>query len=155
MNRRRLLALAASFPLAVTGCASIDSEALRVSLASVSVAEAALLEQRYLLRVRLQNPSDRALKLDGFVYDLMLNGRAFARGVSDQQVVVPRFGEVVIELPAVGSTGAVIRQILEIGGGRSQVDYRLAGRANAAGARLRFDGTGDIPIPKQLLDLAR
>jgi LEA14-like dessication related protein len=155
MNRRRILALALATPLAAAGCASIDSEALRVSLASVSVAEAALLEQKYLLRVRLQNPSDRPLKLDGFVYDLTLNGRAFARGVSDQQVVVPRFGEVVIDLPAVGSTGSAIRQILELGGGRRQVDYRLTGRANEGGARLRFDGLGDIPIPKQLLDLAK
>jgi LEA14-like dessication related protein len=155
MNRRALLALVLAVPLAGAGCATIDSEALRVSLASVSVAEAALLEQKYLLRVRLQNPSDRALKLDGFVYDLSLNGRAFARGVSDQQVVVPRFGEAVIDLPAVGSTGAVIRQVIELGGGRRQVDYRLTGRANEGGVRLRFDGLGDVPIPKQLFDLAK
>jgi LEA14-like dessication related protein len=140
--------------LAGGGCASVDSEALRVSLASISISEASLLEQRYLLRVRLQNPSDRALKLDGFVYDLTLNGRAFARGVSDQSVVVPRFGEQVIELPAVGSTGGVIRQVLDLGS-RRQVDYRLVGRANEAGSRLHFDGRGDIPIPTQLLDLAR
>ena len=50
---------------------------------------------------------------------------------------------------------AVIRQIIELGGGRRQVDYRLTGRANEGGARLRFDGQGDIPIPKQLLDLAK
>lgn len=150
-----MLWFALATPLAAAGCATIDSESLRVSLASVSVAEAALLEQKYMLRVRLQNPADRAITLDGFVYDLTLNGRAFARGVSDQQVVVPRFGEAMIDLPAVGSTGAVVRQMLELGSGRRQVDYRLVGRANAGGARLRFDGQGDIPIPKQLLDLAK
>lgn len=155
MNRRAMLQIALALPVALAGCATIDSEALRVSLTSVSVAEAALLEQKYVLRVRLQNPGDRAVTLDGFVYDLTLNGRAFARGVSDQKVVVPRFGEALVDLPAVGSTGAVIRQIIELGGGRRQVDYRLTGRANEGGARLRFDGQGDIPIPKQLLDLAK
>jgi LEA14-like dessication related protein len=155
MKRRGMLSIVLAAPLVLVGCATIDGEALRVSLVSVSVAEAALLEQKYMLRVRLQNPADRALSLDGFVYDLTLNGRAFARGVSDQQVVVPRFGEAVVDLPAVGSTGAVIRQMLELGSGRRQVDYRLVGRANADGTRLRFDGQGDIPIPKQLLDLAK
>jgi LEA14-like dessication related protein len=142
-------------PFALAGCATIDSEALRVSVTSVSVVETALLEQKYLLRVRLQNPGDRPMALDGFVYDLMLNGRAFARGVSDQQVVVPRFGEVLVDLPAVGGTGAVIRLVLEFGSGRRQVDYQLVGRANEGGSRVRFDARGEIPIPKSLLDLAK
>ena len=156
--RRRALhtvLLAALLPAGLAGCATgIDSEQLRVTLASVSIAEASLLEQRYLLRVRFQNPSDRELKLDGFVYDLVLNGRPFARGVSDQAIVVPRFGEQVVELPANGSTGGVIRQALDLTS-RRQVDYRLTGRANQSGTRLRFDGAGELPIPTQLLDLVR
>jgi len=81
-----MLKMAAAVALAMTaaGCATVDSEALRVSVASISVSNASLLEQRYLLRVRLQNPSGQELKLDGLVYDLSLNGRLFARGVSDQ-----------------------------------------------------------------------
>ena len=140
--------------MTAAGCATVDSEALRVSVASLSVTNASLLEQRYLLRVRLQNPSGRELQLDGLVYDLSLNGRLFARGVSDQSVVVPRFGEAVIELPAVGSTGAVIRQVLDLGA-RKQVDYRLIGRAAQGGTTIRFDGKGDVPIPQQLFDLAK
>lgn len=155
MNRRRLFSVALALPFALASCATIDSEALRVSVTSVSVVETALLEQKYLLRVRLQNPGDRPMALDGFVYDLMLNGRAFARGVSDQQVVVPRFGEAQVDLPAVGGTGAVIRQVLEFGSGRRQVDYQLVGRANEGGSRVRFDARGEIPIPKSLLDLAK
>lgn len=152
MKRRQVIV--AFLAAMAAGCASIESEALRVNLAGISVVEASLLEQRYLLRVRLQNPSDRVLELDGFVYDLTLNGRQFARGVSDQSVVVPRFGEQLIELVASGSTGGVIRQVLDLSS-RKQVDYRLAGRANAAGARIYFDGQGDIPIPVQLFDLLK
>jgi len=148
------IAAAAALAMAAAGCATVDSEALRVSVASISVTNASLLEQRYLLRVRLQNPSGRELQLDGLVYDLSLNGRLFARGVSDQSVVVPRFGEAVIELPAVGSTGAVIRQVLDLGA-RKQVDYRLIGRAAQGGTTIRFDGKGDVPIPPQLFDLAK
>jgi LEA14-like dessication related protein len=157
-GRRGVLAAAVAAvaaPVWLAGCATgLDSEQLRVSLASISVAETSLLEQRYLLRVRLQNPSDRELKLDGFVYDLTINGRQFARGVSDQAILVSRFGEQVVELPAVGSTGGVIRQVLDLKS-RRQVDYRLVGRANQGGTRLRFDGAGDVPIPTQLLDFVK
>ena len=59
MNRRRLLSVALALPFALSGCATIDSEALRVTVTSVSIVETTLLEQRYLLRVRLQNPGDR------------------------------------------------------------------------------------------------
>jgi LEA14-like dessication related protein len=156
VNRRRIITLlcVAASGVVGSGCASVDSEALRVSVASVSIIDASLLEQRYLLRVRLQNPSERELKLEGFVYDLVLNGRQFARGVSDQTVLVPRFGEQVIDLPAVGSTGGALRQILDLGS-RTQIDYRLTGRASQGGGRLRLEGQGYIPIPKQLFDLAK
>jgi len=155
VNRRPVIvAIVASLAAMAAGCASIESEALRVNLAGISVVETSLLEQRYLLRVRLQNPGDRVLELDGFVYDLSLNGRLFARGVSDQSVVVPRFGEQLIELVASGSTGGAIRQVLELSS-RKQVDYRLSGRAHAAGGRIHFDGQGDIPIPVQLFDLLK
>ncbi|MBC7779075.1 MAG: LEA type 2 family protein [Proteobacteria bacterium] len=156
MRRRNALVAAGILSAALigAGCATVESEALRVSLASVSIAEATLLEQRYSLRVRFQNPSERAVKLDGFVYDLTLNGRQFARGVSDQTIVVPRFGEQLIELPAIGTTGGAIRQVLDLTN-RRQVDYRLVGRANEGGTQMRFDGKGDIPIPTQLFDLVR
>lgn len=156
MLRRRLsaLLLAASLGVAVAGCASLDGEALRVSLAGIGIVDSTLFEQRYTLTIRLQNPSEREVRIDGLAYDLIVNGRLFARGVSDRTVVVPRFGEQTIDVTAVGTTGAIIRQALDIGQ-RTRVDYRLVGRTGGGGVfggGLRFDGRGEIPIPAQLLE---
>jgi LEA14-like dessication related protein len=156
MLRRRLsaLLLAASVAVAVAGCASFDSTALRVSIAGIGLADSTLLEQRYTLTIRLQNPSEREVRIDGLAYDLIVNGRLFARGVSDRTVVVPRFGEQTIDVTAVGPTGAIFRHVLDIGQ-RTRIEYRLVGRTGGGGVfggALRFDGRGEIPIPPQLLE---
>lgn len=131
----------------LSGCATVDSERLEVSLAGLSLAEAALLEQRFVLRVRLVNPSGEERRIDGAVYELSVNGQAFARGVSDQALVVPRFGEAQADWMATGTTGGVLRQLLDIAGGRRRIAYRLRVRAQSGDTRLHLEGSGDIALP--------
>jgi LEA14-like dessication related protein len=142
--RRRVLGAVAVVALA--GCASVDSERLEVSLTGLSLAEAALLEQRFLLRVRLVNPSGEERPIDGAVYELAVNGQPFARGVSDQALVVPRFGEAQVDWMATGTTGGVLRQVLGFGSGRRRITYRLRVRAQSGGARLHLEGGGEIDL---------
>jgi hypothetical protein len=132
---------------ALGGCASIDSERLEIGLTGISLAEAGLLEQRFMLRVRLVNPSGEERRIDGAVYELAVNGQPFARGVSDQPLVVPRFGEAQADWAATGATGGVLRPLLDLAGGRRRIAYRLRVRAQSGEARLHLEGSGEIALP--------
>lgn len=147
VRRPRRWVLGAIAVSALGACASVDSERLEVSLTGLSLAEAALLEQRFVLRVRLVNPSAAERRIDGAVYELAVNGQPFARGVSDQSIVVPRFGEAQADWTASGSTGGVLRQVLDIAGGRRRIAYRLRVRAQSGDTRMHFEGSGEITLP--------
>jgi len=143
--RRRALGMIVA---AVTGgCASVDRDALEVSLIGLSLAEAALLEQRFLLRVRLLNPSGEDRRIEGAGIELQVNGQPFARGVSDRVLVVPRFGEAQAEWTVTGSTAGVLRQMMEIAGGRRRIDYRLRVRARSGDTWLPLEGRGELTLP--------
>lgn len=144
---RRRQVLGALVLAALGGCASIDSERLEISLTGLALAEAGLLEQRFVLRVRLVNPAGEERRIDGAVYELTVNGQPFARGVSDQPLVVPRFGEAQADWTASGATGGVLRPLIDIAGGRRRIAYRLRVRAQSGAARLHLEGSGEITLP--------
>lgn len=52
------------------------------NLAGLELKELGLLEQRYLLKLRVQNPNSVPLPIAGMNYDLAINNKKFARGVS-------------------------------------------------------------------------
>ena len=125
--------------LLLSGCATLGQrEPVEVSLAGLEVLEMNLLEQRYLLRLRIMNPDDRAIAIRGMSYQLWLNDSKFARGVSDQAVEVPGFGERVVEVSIVSGLTSVLRQVREFGQGQPErFTYRLAGHLSLDGAAWR------------------
>lgn len=135
------------------GCATLptDIQAPSVSLADVSILDAGLLEQRYRLVVRIQNPNSFELPIDGVSYELELNEKPFAQGVSSQGVTVPRFGSETLSLDAVGSTAGFLRQlgIFDKGTLPGNIRYRLKGKLNIKGAptAIPFDYKGEVDIP--------
>ena len=60
------------------------------------------------IKVRLLNPNDTEIAFDGVAFDLEINGQPFAKGVSDQKGVVPRFGEAVITMKVVSGLGSFL-----------------------------------------------
>lgn len=133
----------------LAGCAVFrtDVEPPIVTLADLGVREMGLFEQRYRLRLRIQNPNDFALHIRGLSYDLDLNGREFARGVSAQDVTVPGFGEALIEVDAVSNLARVVDQVLDFGK-QGALSYRLAGqlRLGHAVSRVPFEYRGEISL---------
>ena len=102
------------------------------------------------LRLRVQNPNDVDLPIRGLTFDVELNGQPFAKGLSDQAVVVPRFGEAVLEVKATSNLGSVLRQLRELReSGRERVDYRMFGRITLDGlGSLPFERKGEIDTPR-------
>jgi len=142
--------LAVLCAISLNACAALSmQEPLSVTIADLKPIEIGVLEQRYALKVRLLNPNDTEIAFDGVVFDLEINDTPFAKGVSNQSSVIPRFGEALIDLQAVSGLQNILRQINELlKGERTSLTYRIKGRLHGGGfGSTRFDSSGEIAIP--------
>jgi LEA14-like dessication related protein len=142
--------LALSCVISFCACAAFSiQEPLSVTIADLKPIEVGVLEQRYALKVRVLNPNDVEIAFDGAVFDLEVNDVAFAKGVSNQKSVIPRFGEAVIDVQAVSGLQNILMQINELlKGERTTLTYRIKGRLHTGGfGYTRFDSSGEIALP--------
>ena len=74
-----------SLMILLAGCAGISglSQKPEVSLAGLELAELKLFEQRFKMKLRIQNPNDVELKINGLTFDVDINGLPFAKGLSE------------------------------------------------------------------------
>ena len=131
MVRRQFLAAALS--LAVAGCAGAglggrSLEPPEVTLADVQFRGAGLLEQRLGLVLRLTNPNEEELALDGLRVKLEVDGEPFASGTSSENVTIPGLGEETVTVEAVSSTADVLGRVTGLAG-LNDLEYRLTGTA--------------------------
>ena len=119
------------------GCASLSSDlqSPRITLADISVIDIKLLEQRYRIVVRVQNPNDRALNIRGISIELDINGESFASGVGNTATDIEPYGEGLVELEVTSSLFGLVEQIraLEQRQGRA-INYRIHGRLRLEGS---------------------
>ena len=150
---RRLISLSLlSLFTALGGCAGLQlgMKKPEVSVANIRLLDGNLLEQRFLLTLRVMNPNTSEIAIEGLTFKVDLNGQPFAKGVGNQPVVVPRLGEAMVEVTATTGLGGLLRQFKAFKG-REKVDYRISGRlvtGNFGG--IDFDQTGEVELPKGL-----
>ena len=137
------------FAVILSGCATMQSplEAPHVSLTDLRVLDATLFEQRFALKIRVQNPNPVALPINGMNFRLDINDVELGRGVSDQAVTVPAYGESVFEINLVSNFARIANQVRALEGGKGQsLRYRLAGGISVADrlGKLPFDYQGEI-----------
>ncbi|MFV8825865.1 LEA type 2 family protein [Thauera sp. WH-2] len=152
--RALLLALCTLLLTGLTGCASFTHrEQVRINVVGLEPIPGEGMEMRFKVKLRVQNPNERAIDFDGIALDLDLNNRPFASGVSDRSGSVPRFGEALIEIPVSVSAIAVVRQALGVieGEGKAEVPYTLRGRlAGGLIGSMRFSDSGTLKLPEPL-----
>ena len=121
----------------LAGCATLSSDLQppRITLADISVIDIKLLEQRYRIVVRIQNPNDRALDIRGISIELDINDESFASGVGNRAADIEPYGEGLVELEVTSSLFGLVEQIraLEQRQGRA-IDYRIHGRLKLEGS---------------------
>jgi len=137
------------FAFILSSCATMQSplEAPHVSLTDLRVLDATLFEQRFALKIRVQNPNAVALPVNGMNFRLDINDVELGRGVSDQSVTVPAYGEAVFEINLVSNFARIVNQIRALESGKGQsLRYRLAGGISVADrlGKLPFDYQGEI-----------
>ena len=140
--------IALFFVLLPAGCAT-GLQKPDISLVGVELVGLNLLEQRFILQLRIKNPNDRALSINALNFDIELNGQHFAKAVSESPVQVPKQGDAVLEIKAVSRLIAVLKQLRDAQkDGRSSVAYRLFGNVLLDGAgSLPFERAGEMPLP--------
>ncbi len=152
---RRLPALSRNtgillFALLLGGCASMRPypDTPRVSLVSIQPLDMQMLEQRFVLELRILNPNSVAIPVSGLSYALEINQREFAYGVSQQAVSIPPYGEALLQVEVVSNLLNVMRQLQQLGDspGGGGLEYRLHGKIGLAD-RVRgmpFDYAGKL-----------
>ena len=151
MHRSLVRLAAVILLLAAAGCASLTSlEAPEVRVTSLQMLESApgSLEQRFAVGLRLTNPNNRAIDVEGIDFELELNGNRLARGVTDNAFELPRLGEAETQVVVTTSLFDVLRQALDLAGrSDAAMDYRVRGRLHLGSGFVRsipFDREGRI-----------
>lgn len=139
--------------LLLAGCAGLPLglEKPGVSIAGIRLLDGNLFEQRFVLALRITNPNRVEIPIEGLNFDLDLNERPFAKGVSNRALVVPRLGEATMEVTVSTGLNAWLKQLGELGKGRDKADYRIRGRlvtGNFGG--FDFDRRGQVDLLRLL-----
>ncbi len=113
--------------LALAACTQIgETRSPQVHVVDIRLLPGGLLEQRFRVDLRIGNPNDFDLPIDGLTFELDLNGRRFAEGFTNEAVTVPRLGEARISVNASTTLLDMIEQALILGE-LSELSYRIEG----------------------------
>jgi LEA14-like dessication related protein len=151
MPMRRWVVLALAI-LTLGGCAGLPQrDPLQVTVAGIEPLQGEGLELRMLVRLRVQNPNDAPFEFDGVSVALDVQGKTFATGVADASGTVPRFGEVVVDVPVTVSVLRMVRQVMGVLDGQpvDTIRYEMSGKLSGTGfSSERFRATGDFQVPR-------
>lgn len=120
--------------LLLGACATVGELAPpSISLVDLRLGAISLLSQELLLDIRIGNPNDIPLPLNGLTFRLEINGKFLAEGFSNKKVTVPRLDYATVPVKGVAGTVDIVRQIMTLGGADT-IDYRISGIAYVEGA---------------------
>jgi LEA14-like dessication related protein len=122
----------------------------RINIVNVTPKEIKLFEQIFDLELRVQNPNEEALSINGLAFKLEINDKQFATGVSNENVTVDHFSSRVIHVQAVTSFWDMLQQIAQLQRtGTPLVTYRIRGAiySGSPSVKLPFDNSGEFKIP--------
>lgn len=122
-----------------------------VTLTDLRIVDLTLFEQSYALKIRIQNPNPVALPIAGMSFQLDVNDAELGRGVSNQPVTVPAYGEAAMEIKVVSNLARILDQIRGLENGKAQdLRYRLTGDIRVANrlGKLPFDYQGRIGLQR-------
>jgi LEA14-like dessication related protein len=122
----------------------------KIGIVNITPKDVAVFEQVFDVQLRIQNPNDQELGINGIRFDIELNDKEFGNGMSGQQVKVPRFGSEMVNVEVITSLGSFLRQVQELNkSGAGKLRYRLKGTAFVVSPRsfkLPFDAKGEVDL---------
>ncbi|KAB0487883.1 Late embryogenesis abundant protein [Pseudomonas reinekei] len=149
---RSLLAFTLSLLLlSLSACALLPQhDPLNINVVGIEPLPSQDMEIRFAVKIRVQNPNERAINFNGVALDLAVNGQPFAAGVSDQSGSIARFSETVLTVPVSVSAFSVLRQTLGLSQTQTlnNMPYILRGKlAGGLFGTMRFVDSGKLSLP--------
>jgi LEA14-like dessication related protein len=144
---QRLLVLFLSLGFAACSSLPLDAIAPKVSVADIDVKSVSFLEQHFDVGLRLTNTNDFDLNIEALEFEFELNGRAFAKGLSNVPTLIPASASTVLRVDAMTQSTNLLQQIkilpetLKVG-----APYRIKGRVkiDTLPVWLPFEHTGVV-----------
>src|SRR5574337_888078 len=122
----------------------------KISIANITPKDMTLFEQRFDVQLRIQNPNETELGVNGMRFEIELNEKEFATGMTAEKVVVPRFGSQVLNVEIITGISSFLRQFQQMNKtGTSKVRYRITGTAfveSPGRFKLPFDAKDEIDL---------
>jgi len=153
-RRKNVRSIALAFGLlAFSGCSLLvpKLETPTLSIVNVELLDSTLWEQHARVRLRVQNPNDRALPIKGLSYALEIEGQQFAHGVSSAGFTVPALGEAEFDMSITANMASTLINLLGRGSDPlgQEVKYRIRGKISLAAGMLRsipFEQDGSFKL---------
>ena len=130
-----------------TGCTGIpfNAKAPKVSVAEVSVKRLGLFEQVFDVGLRVNNPNDFDIDIEGLEFKLEINGREFATGTAHTHTRLPAFSSAIVHVDTMTDSNKLMQQIKTLPEIlKDGAPYRIRGRIKIDRANdwLPFDRRG-------------
>ncbi|HNR21799.1 MAG TPA: LEA type 2 family protein [Steroidobacteraceae bacterium] len=144
--------IATALAVLLSSCAATRLETPHLQLVNIEMMESELFEQRFKVRMRVQNPNDRALPVQGISAKMQLQGEDFAQGVAGEAFTVPAFGEAEFDMVLRANVaGAILRLLSSMKDKKSpdKLDYRVVGKLSLSSGFLRsvpFEESGSFNL---------
>ena len=138
--------------LIVFGCAGVGKhlEPPRVKMANIRPESFNLLETVFEVQLRVFNTNDTPLHIKGVESEIEINGKPFAFGVSESDVVVPAYGTALLPLRVYSSVFDIIKSAVGLQN-QDQLNYHIKGKLRLGGSAfpsaLPFESEGQISLP--------
>lgn len=119
--------------LAALGCGGCAPKFIRpnVTVSSVEMRGGNLLQQKFAVKLNIQNPNDRALPVHGLHVELNVGGEQIASGVSDHSIIVPAMGESEFDMTITANIALALLKLQDKADQHADsIDYVLTGSAN-------------------------
>lgn len=138
--------------LLLSACATLQQqESPRVSLVGLKLIDVSLLEQRFSLTLRVQNPNRTPLDIEGLSFKVEIDGKDFAQGVSSNGAEIPAFGEQLLTVEASSTLFDLIDQLQRLQPDKNGLDYRIHGSISPRGSLINvpFERSGRLGGPSE------
>ncbi len=144
--------LIASFLATSTACSMFVPKLVppQLSIVSIQLGRSDLFAQHLRVRLRVDNPNDLALPVEGLSYTLDVAGEEAAQGDSTASFTVPALGQADFDMDVTANLAGTLLRLLSRGDSRSNpIDYHFVGKVRLSHGLLRsvpFDKHGTFTL---------
>ena len=131
---------------------SLKAIAPKVNLENFQLVKLGLSEQVYRLRLHIKNPNSFPLPIQNLTYQLFINDKSFAKGLSNKSVVIPALGEGYLETDVSSNLADVVQgwgQWFSLA--KQSLDYKIKGSIGVTSFAIPFPFQYSDKVDLQLI----